>query len=105
MVFVETQLFTRLITELLTDDEYSRLQIALLLRPEQGALIRGAHGLRKLRWALARRGKRGSLRIFYYWDKPADRIYMIHVLEKSRQADLTPAQVKVLGRIVQEELK
>lgn len=105
MVVVETQIFTRLITELLPDEEYRGLQSALVLRPEQGALIRGAHGLRKLRWRQPGRGKRGGLRVFYYWDPPAERIYMIYVIEKARQADLTPAQTRELGRVVREELR
>ena len=52
MRFVETPIFTRIITtELLDDDEYRSLQMALMLRPEQGPVIRGASGLRKVRWA------------------------------------------------------
>ncbi len=97
-------MFTRLITELLPDDDYRALQSALVLRPEQGALIQGASGLRKLRWNQPGRGKRGSLRVFYYFDPSADRIYMIFAIEKSRQADLTPAQAKELGRVMREEL-
>lgn len=51
MRFVETPIFTKVITGLLDDDEYRSLQIALMLRPEQGPVIRGAGGLRKVRWA------------------------------------------------------
>lgn len=104
MVIVETRIFTRLITELLTDESYRALQSALVLRPEQGAVMQGAHGLRKIRWTQPGRGKRGALRVFYYWDRAAERLYMIYVIEKSRQADLTPAQTRELGRVVREEL-
>lgn len=80
--------------------------MALVLRPDQGALIRGASGLRKVRWSQPGRGKRGGLRVlYYYWDKPAERLYMIYVFEKTRQADLTPGQLKTLGRVIREELK
>lgn len=105
MIIVETRIFTRLICELLSDEEYRGLQLALVLRPNQGALIRGASGLRKVRWAKEGSGKRGGLRVFYYWDKRAERLYMIYVIEKARQADLTAAQAKELGGIVREELK
>ena len=105
MAIVETSIFTRLICSLLPDEEVRRLQLAFVLRPDQGAVIRGASGLRKVRWNQPGRGKRGSLRIQYYWDRAANRLYMIYVFEKARQADLTAAQVGVLGRVVREELK
>ena len=62
MRFVETPIFTEEITTLLTDEEYRHLQIALALRPAQGAIIRGSGGLRKIRWGSGGRGKRGGLR-------------------------------------------
>ena len=105
MLVVETPVFTRRICELLADDEYRRLQLALLLRPEQGVLVPGGQGLRKLRWGQPGRGKRGGLRILYYWDKEPKTVYLLFVLEKSKQADLTPDQAKALGRLIREELK
>jgi hypothetical protein len=48
--FIETKLFTRLVQQYLSDDEYSRLQQALLSDPEAGAVIRDSGGVRKLRW-------------------------------------------------------
>ena len=104
MIIVETKVFTRLITELLTDEDYRRMQSALVLRPDQGALIRGAEGLRKLRWGQQGRGKRGGLRVFYFWDPAGVRIYMIYAIEKSRQADLSSSQARALGRVIREEL-
>jgi len=89
----------------LPDDEYRRLQLALVLRPEQGALVPSGQGLRKLRWGRPGRGKRGGLRVLYYWDKEAETVYLLFVYEKSRQADLTPDQAKALGRLIREELE
>jgi mRNA-degrading endonuclease RelE of RelBE toxin-antitoxin system len=103
--FVETPVFTRRITGIFDDEKYRSLQLALALRPEQGALIRGSGGLRKLRWIAAGRGKRGGVRLIYYWDKPTETIFMLFVYTKQEQADLTPSQVKALGRIVREEFK
>jgi len=104
MRFVETAIFTREISAFLTDEEYRSLQLALLLRPEQGPLIPGSGGLRKLRWGYRDKGKRGGSRVIYYWDKQ-DTIYMLFVYTKSKQGDLTRAQIKMLGKLVQEELK
>src|SRR5262245_17407970 len=105
MRFVETPVFTRLITEALDDDQYRTLQLALALRPEQGAVIRGSGGLRKLRWAVSGRGKRGGARIIYFWHQSSQTFYMLFVYTKQQQGDLTPAQAKQLGQLVRKEFK
>lgn len=105
MRFVETPIFTREVTELLTDDEYRGVQLALLLRPEQGPLIPKGGGLRKIRWKRSGSGKRGGLRLIYFWDKDDDTIYMLFVYPKSEQEDLTPSQLRILSKLVREELK
>ena len=105
MRFVETPVFTKVITSAISDDEYRRLQIALMLRPDQGPVIRGTGGLRKVRWASSGSGKRGGLRIIYYW-APADRaFYMLYAYAKNEQGDLTPTQARQLGDLVREEFK
>jgi hypothetical protein len=63
MRFIETPVFTRAIVANLDDEEYRLLQLALLQRPESGASIPKSGGLRKLRWLLPGRGKRGGLRV------------------------------------------
>jgi mRNA-degrading endonuclease RelE of RelBE toxin-antitoxin system len=105
MRFVETPVFTSSLRGLLSAEEYRQLQVALLLRPEQGALIRGSGGLRKLRWGAAGRGKRGGLRLIYFWEASEELFYMLYVYPKNVQDDLTPAQVRTLRRLVEEELK
>ena len=69
MEFIETPTFTRLVTALLSDEEYRALQNELLEDPERGDLIQGGGGIRKLRFALRGRGKRGGVRVIYYWAK------------------------------------
>lgn len=64
--FVETKLFTRLVQEYLSKDEDSKLQETLLADPEAGAVIPGSGGVRKLRWDVAGRGKRGGIRVIYF---------------------------------------
>jgi hypothetical protein len=104
MEFIETPIFTREIRRLLSDDEYRRMQIALLLRPDMGDLIQGSGGLRKLRWRIAGQGKRGGLRVIYYWVVP-DCIYMLLPYQKTTQEDLTPSQLRTLRKLVKEWLQ
>jgi hypothetical protein len=103
MRFLETSVFSRAVVELLDDAAYHELQLALWLRPELGNVIRGSGGLRKLRWAVSRQGKRGGARVIYYWDEASETFYLLYAYRKSAQGDLTAAQVKILSRLVREE--
>ena len=105
MRFIKTPIFTKAVQSLLEDDEYKSLQVALLLRPEQGAIIQGSGGLRKIRWASKGKGKRGGLRVIYYWDPENEVFYMLLIYSKSKKDDLTPDQLLVLRQLVKEELK
>lgn len=103
LTFKETSVFTRQAADHLSDEELNALQWALMADPECGDLIRGSGGLRKLRWAGTGRGKRGGLRIIYYWHVPGDIILLLLAYPKNEQADLTAAQVKVLKSIIETE--
>lgn len=105
VLVVETPVFSRIVQELLSADEYRRLQVEVVTRPERGRLIRGGAGLRKLCWGTPGRGKRGGLRLIYYWDRSATRIYMIYAYDKRQQSDLTRSQLARLARLAREELK
>ena len=105
MRFIETPIFTEDIEKDLSLEEYRQLQVALLLRPTQGALMRGCGGLRKIRWSRPGMGKRGGLRIIYFWEARSETFYMLMVYRKNDQEDLTPKQVTILQRLVREEFK
>jgi len=105
MRFVGTPVFTKRLRELLADKDYRALQIALSLRPEQGPLIKGGAGLRKVRWAPRGVGKRGGVLVIYFWWPVDQAFYMLFAYAKTEQEDLTPDQLRVLARIVREELK
>ena len=105
MRFVETPVFTAAIRALLPDEEFRALQLALVLRPEPGAVIPGSGGLRKVRWAGSGRGKRGGLRVIYYWHPAEETVFLLVAFAKNVRTDLTPAQVKVLRRLVEEEFQ
>ena len=105
MLFIETPIFTKLVCELLPDDDYRMIQQALFFRPETGKIIKASGGLRKIRWKTRGSGKRGGFRLIYYWDTPRDTIYMLLIYRKSKQEDLTSNQLKTLSSLVKEMLQ
>jgi putative transcriptional regulator len=81
--FLETPAFTRQILVLLRDAEYAALQGTLVVDPEAGDLIRDTGGLRKLRWHERQRGKgkRGGIRIIYYWYEPRRHLHAARIFK------------------------
>ena len=102
MIFIELPLFQRYLK--FTDEELAAVQEEILEDPKRGDLIAGGRGLRKLRAAIAGRGKRGGARVIYYvWDEQ-DRCYLIFAYAKNAQGDLTAAQLKTLAAVMAKEL-
>jgi mRNA-degrading endonuclease RelE of RelBE toxin-antitoxin system len=105
MLIIETPIFSQRIQQFLSDDQYRLLQYQLVARPDIGKLIPGSGGLRKMRWSMSGRGKRGGIRVIYYWVVARDQILMLFVYPKSEQDDLTPTQLRALKRIIDEEYR
>ena len=99
MTFVETKLFTELVLDYLSDDEYAAMQQFLVVNPEAGDVIPASGGVRKLRWGVAGRGKRGGLRVIYFLRRRNDEVWMLTLYAKN-VADNIPA--KVLKKIKEE---
>lgn len=102
MEFIETPIFTRLLIDLLTDDEYASLQNVLVENPERGDIIKGGGGIRKLRHALPGRGKSGGVRVIYYWLREDGQIYMLLIYPKSKKDTLTDRETALLRDFVKE---
>jgi mRNA-degrading endonuclease RelE of RelBE toxin-antitoxin system len=105
MRFIETPVFTRAVVDLLDDEQYRSLQLALLLRPGLGRVIPRSGGLRKMRWSQPGKGKRSGIRVIYFWDEPSETFYMLYTYRKSDRKDLTAQQIRALSRLVREEFK
>ena len=99
--FIESPVYSQQIDDLLSPDDHRQLQLCLLQSPDQGDLIKGSGGLRKLRWAGSGRGKRGGIRVIYYlWH--GDTAFMLTAYPKNKQTDLTPSQLRVLKELIEE---
>jgi hypothetical protein len=99
LVFIETKLFTQLIKEYLSDEEYGELQQYIMKNPEIGKVIRGSGGVRKVRWAREGIGKSGGIRTIYYWAKARDQVYMLTMYSKSEKENIDK---KTLVQIAKE---
>jgi len=100
VIFLEAPPFERIREQYLDDDQYQLLQAALMANPEAGSLISGSGGLRKVRWAVDGKGKRGSLRAIYYWVTRDSHILFLTLYHKSEMADLAQKDIKALAKLV-----
>lgn len=106
-VFVELPIFASVRDEYLDEAAFQALQKELMDNPTAGDVIEGTGGLRKVRFADKRRGKgrRGGLRIIYYWWDQGLQFWLFTLYDKDEMSDLTPAQQKKLRAMVKAELK
>ena len=100
MEFVETPVFTRQVTALLSDDAYRGLQNDLAEMPDRGDLIKGGGGIRKVRCAQEGRGKSGGIRVIYYWIRDDHRIYMLLAYPKSKKDTLSDRETAIFAQLV-----
>ena len=103
--FIELPSFEKMRTGYMDDAAYLALQNELMLSPQAGDVIEGTGGLRKLRQADPRRGKgkRGGLRIIYYWWLGGEQFWLFTVYDKDQADDLTPEQRKIVKRLLESE--
>jgi hypothetical protein len=97
--FIETKLFSRLVAEYLSDEEYAKLQQILIATPHAGDVIPGSGGIRKLRWKGSGRGKRGGVRVIYYAKSRQGEIWMLTLYAKNVSENI---QAHILKKIKDE---
>src|SRR4030066_624809 len=103
MTIIETPIFTRRIQVMLSDEEYRLLQAHLVNKPDVGKIIPGSGGMRKLRWSAKGHGRRGGIRVIYYWFISKDIILLLFAYFKNEQDDLTKEQLRQLKKIIERE--
>ena len=106
-VFIELPAFERQRERYLNDEGFGLLQETLIAYPEAGDLIERAGGLRKMRFADARRGKgkRGGLRVIYYYWTGGPEFWLFTLYDKDEMADLTAKQRSALRDLVNAEVR
>jgi len=106
-VFVELPPFERNRGQYLDDTAFARLQADLMRSPEAGDVIKDSGGLRKLRFADSRRGKgkRGGLRVIYYWWTAGSQFWLFTTYDKDQADDLTVEQRRTLKTMIKVELQ
>ena len=99
MIFIETPIFTEDVKELLLDEEYAEFQQYLADNPLAGDVIQQTGGLRKVRWSSQGKGKRGGVRVIYYYVTLASQIRLLLIYKKGIQDDLSADQKKMLRQL------
>ncbi len=68
--------------------------------PEAGDVIPGSGGVRKIRWGRRGAGKRGGVRVVYYFHNETMPLFLLTVYAKSRRVDLTKSELQTTRRLV-----
>ena len=106
-VFVELPAFARYRADYLDDEGLRALQRDLLANPEHGDVIEGTGGLRKLRQADPKRGKgkRGGLRVIYFWWESGRQFWLFTLYGKDEMADLGAKEKTALKALLKQDLE
>ncbi|HVC00016.1 MAG TPA: type II toxin-antitoxin system RelE/ParE family toxin [Candidatus Dormibacteraeota bacterium] len=68
--------------------------------PEIHPVVAGTGGVRKARWGRPGKGKRGGVRVIYFYRSTADVIYFLDIYAKTTKEDLTPADKSQLKELI-----
>jgi hypothetical protein len=101
----ETRPFQTKVVRLLSDVEKAELVTYLSVHPGAGVLIKGAGGIRKLRWARSGRGKSGGVRVVYYFHNREMPLYLLTLFGKNEKANLSMEEKNCLHGLVRELVK
>jgi mRNA-degrading endonuclease RelE of RelBE toxin-antitoxin system len=102
MEFIETSGFSKIRENYFDDSQFNMLQLYLMDRPDAGNIIKGSGGIRKLRWGMQGQGKRGGVRVIYYWITKDNQILFLTAYAKSKASDLSQNAIKTMREIVKD---
>ena len=106
-LFVELPAFSRYRADYLNDEDFRSLQNELMENPEKGDVIEGNGGLRKLRRPdpKRRKGKRGGLRVIYFWWGAGRQFWLFTLYGKDEMEDLSAKEKGMLRDMLKRELE
>ncbi|MBD9471417.1 toxin [Achromobacter xylosoxidans] len=106
-LFIELPAFLRYRSDYLDDDGFRGLQETMMQNPDAGDVLEGAGGLRKLRYGDPRRGKgkRGGLRVIYYWWDGGLQFWLFTLYDKNEAVDLSAKEKLALRAMLKAELE
>lgn len=94
--------FLKRAARLLTAKKLLGLRTHLALNPEAGKIIPGTGGMRKLRWGLEGRGKRGGARVIYYYRDLNMPLFLVAIYAKNEQANLSSKEKKQMSQLIEQ---
>jgi len=100
MTVVETGEFLKNAKRLMSNSERAALVVLVGANPEAGEVIPETGGVRKIRWALAGKGKRGGARVIYYFHNEHLPVFLLSAYAKNRKANLSKAERNTMKRLV-----
>lgn len=92
LTVVELPEFLRQAADVWSEEERSAFVDYIAANPTAGVVIEGAGGVRKVRWGREGMGKRGGVRVIYYYHDDEMPLFLVSMFAKSSRADLSPAQ-------------
>lgn len=102
MEIFRTKTFERSVRALsVTDAELHALEAAIAADPDAGDVIQGLKGARKIRFAMAGKGKSGGGRAIYVVVRVRDAAYLILAYAKSAQAEMSNDQRKAIKAFIE----
>jgi hypothetical protein len=105
MTVAELPQFAREADRILGERSHQQLIEFLGLNPESGLIIPDTGGVRKLRWAVPGRGKRGGARVIYYFHNANLPLLALTIYAKTEKVDITFADKKQMKAEVDEYLR
>ena len=88
--------------KLMDDVERAELVEYLAYNPRAGDLIQGTGGVRKMRWGLEGRGKRGGARVIFFFHDLEMPLFVLEAFAKNDRANLTQAECHELRQVTEQ---